>query len=181
MPNHSLIIGRTGTGKSTLAEIIIREATKIDRQSIILDPLLDTRWKKVGAVLVTADQGEFLHYAKTHTNLYLFVDEGGSSIGRYNPAMEFVTTTSRHLGHVAFIISHRLTQLPIVLRNNASKIYLFASTKSDKQIVAEEWDSETIMDTQAKLQPGEFIEVSAFTPPRRGKIDFVKKSLTWIR
>lgn len=182
MPKHSLIIGMTGTGKSTLGKLILKEARKRDRQGSVLDSNNDPEWKRLGC-FVTTDSAIYLNHIQTIKDNYLLIDEGGITVGRYGQAMNWVTSSSRHLGHVAFIASWSLTDLPTTLRKNCSDVYLFACASSNRQIVAEDWDCPEVMDLP-RFQPGEFVLISRFKPPRMGKIIFAKTldktRLVWL-
>lgn len=173
---HTGITGMTQSGKTTLAKIISGLARGSGVKTAVLDPLADPGWD---ASFTTRDPELFLAYAKREKSHLLFVDESGSAIGKYNPAMEWLTTTSRHLGHSSFIICHRLTQLSPNLRGQWNRLYLFACGPADARLVAEEWNEPELMNAP-KMKKLHFYEVNRFSPMRRGYVDPEKKRIFYL-
>ena len=161
------------SGKTTLFRMFVHKLQKEGRECAVLDPLNDTAWK---ADYQTDDADAFLKYAKQKKNLKLFIDESGTSIGKYNRPMQWVTTTSRHLGHDAFIVCHSLVQLDRTLRNQCNTCYLFRTAARDKQIVAEEWDRPELLTSQP-LEKGEFYKVPRFGDLEKFRILFDKQTI----
>ncbi len=165
---HTLILGMTEAGKSTLAKILVKGLKETGKVKIaVLDPVLDPDW---GADFITKNPEEFLEYAKKNQNHFLVIDEGGTSIGKYNAEMDWLTTTSRHWGHSSIIISHRWAQLSNTLRANVSKLFLFALSIKDTDLIADEWRQPVLR--EAMFLKGEFYVVSRFGPLQKGRIDF---------
>lgn len=170
---HSLIIGMTESGKTTLAKMLCRTLNNGGNKTAVLDPLFDDGWQ---CDFQTQNSDEFLRWAKSNRSAYLFVDEGSISIGRYNLPMQWLATMARHWGHSATFISQGLTQLPPAVRNNCSRLYLFTAADSVSKIAAEEFNKKELRDAEA-LGRGEFLIVPRYGDVRRAKIDFKKMTI----
>lgn len=167
---HNLIVGMTESGKSTLAKIFASEFRKRKITVAVLDPLHD-EWD---CDFQTADSDEFLAWCKKNKSAMLFIDEGSTAIGRYNPEMEWLATQSRHWGHSSFFICQRGPQLSPNVRDQASKLYLFACSRSDAENFANTWNEPELKNLE-KIDKGEFYIVSRFGEMKKGKVDFSKR------
>jgi hypothetical protein len=168
-----MIIGTTESGKTFLSKCLVAEFKKRGYPCAVLDPFCDPEWQ---ADFITANGEEFLAYVKRSRNHFLFVDESGTTIGRYNPEMEWLATTSRHLGHSSFFIGHRATQVSTVIRTNSHRAFVFATDLDSAKLLAVEWREPQLVKL-ANLGKGEFFMVTRFpdengTKIWRGAIDF---------
>lgn len=165
--SHNLIIGMTESGKTTLAKLVCSEAKKKGVKTAVLDPLHD-EWD---CDFQTSNQDEFLTYVRSNQKHMLFIDESGTSIGRYNPAMEWLATTSRHLGHSCWFIMQGSAQVMPIIRTNCSKCFLFATDARMTDIIASEFCEPELraMPTADKLH---FRLISRFNPLMEGRVDF---------
>ncbi len=170
---HSLIIGMTESGKTSLAKMIATDLKKRKKRVVVLDPLQD-EWD---CDMQFTDSVAFLKYCQENTDLFCFIDEGGQSIGRYNKEMEWLATRSRHWGHSCFFISQGCTQLPRIIRAQCSRMYVFAVGKSDTDLLAEECRKDDLRKIE-QFDKGEFFVVERFGPLKRGRIDFAKWKCT---
>jgi len=157
----------TESGKTTLAALYCQTLTDRGETCVVLDPMRDPRWQ---AEYVTDDQAEFLEIAQRYQRLFMFVDEGGEMIGRFNEPMQWLATRSRHLGHSGFFISQRPSQMAPIVRHQCGKAFLFPCGELDYATFAEEW-REPYLKSPPKLQQWEFFEVSKFRQLRRGRVD----------
>ena len=171
---HSLIIGMTESGKTTLAKMLCTKLRKAKKRCFVLDPLLDPEWD---AEFITKNSGEFINRVKRERNLYLFVDESSEAIGRYNTEMQWLATQSRHWGHSCFFITQGVTQIAPIIRSNTSRVYAFACGESSTKLLAEEYRKKELAELE-HIGKGEFYIVERFAPMRRGKINFQKRVLT---
>lgn len=166
---HYIIIGMTESGKTTLAKIVCRKTSE-KAKTAVLDPLRSQDW---GATFQTDDPDEFLKYLRENKSHVVFVDEGATTIGRFNEEMEWLATQSRHWGHSCFFISQRATQMATTIRHQCSKAYIFAVGSKDAEMFAEEWN-EPGLKNLPRIQKGEFYLVSRFGALQKGSIDFEK-------
>jgi energy-coupling factor transporter ATP-binding protein EcfA2 len=171
---HSLIIGMTESGKTTLAKILAAQLKKQGKKIAVLDPLNDPEWGNVD--FLTNDPDEFLDYCKSNKSHYCFIDEGSISIGRNNDDMQWFPTQSRHWGHSCFFLTQGLTQLSPIVRAQCSVVFCFAVGERDTDSLAEEWREKSLKKLN-KIGKGEFYIVSRFSPLRKGTIDFRKRKV----
>lgn len=171
--SHSLIIGMTESGKTTLGKLIAKRAKKRNVKVAILDPLRDPDFE---ADFQTSDENAFLAWIKRNKSAVLIIDEAGTSVGRYNTAMQWVVTTSRHLGHSSILICQGTSQLAPLVRGQCTVCYLFASTNSTIKTVAEDFNSPEIL-TSPRLKKGEFFVVSRYENIRKCHINFDKMTI----
>jgi len=164
---HNLIIGMTESGKSSLAKFVCSAMKAKQIKTAVLDPLHDT-WD---CDFQTSNPDEFLRFVKSNRSYQLFVDESGTSIGRYNPAMEWLATTSRHLGHACWFIMQGSSQVMPIVRTNCAKCFLFTTDSRMTEVISREFCEQQLMD----LPPCEklhFRIISRYLPMRTGRVDF---------
>jgi hypothetical protein len=171
---HSLILGMTESGKSTLAKIFAAGFKRRGVKVAVLDPLKYEDWE---ADFLTDDSDTFLAHAKRETKTVLFIDESSQAIGRYNVPMEWLVTQSRHWGHTAYVISQFWTQLPPVVRGQCAKVYLFACDKDSAEKVAAAFNEPALLQLE-KFRPGKFFVVSRFADLLVGQIDWKRRTVT---
>ncbi len=135
---HSLFVGMTEMGKTTLARNMGIAYRSRGFETIVLDPLLDPRWR---ASYITSDGDKFIAKCKVSQKCMLFVDEGSESVGRYNVPMQWVVTQSRHWGHSAHILCQGATQLAMIVRDQCTHLYLFAAGKRNGTLLAEDFNA----------------------------------------
>jgi hypothetical protein len=172
---HSIVIGRTKSGKSTLAKLLAEQWLGMGYRVGVLDPLGD-EWP---ATWATKSPDYFLYLAKRTKNTKLIVDESGVSVGLHNTAMEWCTTTSRHLGHACLFLAQRAVQLPLTLRENCENAFIFRTGPKDAKILADDLGEPSLLEN-SKIPQGEFKWLRPFTEMRRGRIDFQSQTLRWM-
>jgi len=164
---HSMILGMTESGKTTLAKRMAKAYRKKGWNCIVLDPLSDPEWeaaepqKDYGGCFQTRNQHEFLETVKASRSCMVFVDEAGEAVGQYDNEMHWLGTRGRHYGHSCHFISQRAQQIAKTVRDQCATMYLFASSLTDCKIHADEWNEPEIKDAN-KLDQGEFFIVRRF-------------------
>lgn len=134
---HNLILGMTLSGKSTLGKALARVYRRQGFGVLVLDPVHDDSWP---ADFKTADPQEFLRVFWKSRQCMAFIDEAGDAVGKYNDVMNQTATKGRHCGHTLHYLAQRATQLPPLLRDQCTGLYLFASGKATGKVLAEEWN-----------------------------------------
>lgn len=125
---HWLIVGGTQTGKTTLAKELAAQYRAAGIPVVVCDPFKGKDW---GANWITSDIDEFLAFAhnpRVCLKCALFVDEGGMTLGgknKWDSSYYWLTTTSRHHGHVAHIISTKGISVAPVLRESCANLAVF--------------------------------------------------------
>jgi hypothetical protein len=164
---HTLTIGQTESGKTLLNKSFCRDFDRKGIASIILDPLNDPDWQTPHRF---KSAPEFLELAKASRSCALFIDESGSSVGKYNPDMDWCTTQARHWGHKTYLICQRAQQVGVTLRNQCSQMFVFNVGMKDAKLIAEEWSRPEI-EGAADLPQFHFFWLRRFQPVQRMKIE----------
>lgn len=172
---HSLIIGITQSGKSTLAKLMAERWLRAGHSVGVLDPLGD-EWP---ASWATTDSDYFLWRAQRCQNHFFIVDESGVSVGLHNQTMSWLTTTGRHLGHACYFLAQRAVQLPLTLRENCVGLFAFTLGPKDARLLAESWNKPEL-EENSTIPAGEFKWCQRFADTRRGRIDFKTQTLRWV-
>jgi tRNA uridine 5-carbamoylmethylation protein Kti12 len=173
---HSLLVGMTQSGKTTLAKLIAWRLKEQGHPVAVLDPFEDESWK---ADFITSNSEEFLEKMQHLKDHFIFVDETAQSIGRYNEPMNWLATTARHLGHSSFFICHRFTQLDPVIRANAERSFVFATDRASAEMLAMEWNQPELIGLP-KFRKGQFAIVSRFRKMELCAIDFGTKKVEYL-
>lgn len=163
---HSLILGISESGKTTLARKLSAEYKRAGVGVIVLDPLRDPRWS---ADVLTTNADEFLATVWRSRSCMLFIDEAGEAIGRYDVAMQKVVTRGRHWGHSAHIITQRGAQLSPTVRDQCRHLFLFCTSRQDGELLAREWNEPQLAEC-SKLKQGEYFHASRFGGIRRASV-----------
>lgn len=130
---HAGIFGQTQSGKTYLAQAMARGYRKRGIPVLVLDPFLDPAWH---CDLLTRSMDELLAAAHASQGCAIFIDEAGQCIG-LNPSkeIEWLTTGSRHRGHVVRICGQRGVMVNKTMRDQLGELYLFNVNYKD----ADEW------------------------------------------
>lgn len=166
---HSLILGTTKSGKSTLARRLVARYRVNGTHSMVLDPLEDPAWRSAGAKILTGDGEKFLALMFKTRSCALFVDESGEAIGRYSGEMKKLATRSRHYGHNAHFISQRGVDIDKTIRDQCDDLYLFRVSKKDAEVLADEYCYDELLGA-SQLNQGEFIKCGRFLKPQKIKL-----------
>lgn len=143
------------SGKTTFAKKKATSLKKQGRNIIVLDPFLDPEWN---ATFITNDTDKFLQAVWSNRGCAIFVDEAGSSIGKYNSVMDELATRGRHWGHKCFFITQRVKQLSSTLRAQCSELVIFKQSMIDTKDLSAEF-VEPMINEAENLNDGEFIYV----------------------
>lgn len=165
---HDLTLGLSTTGKTTLQQQVCQRLLARGRACAVLDPLDAGGWGDV--TFKTTDRDAFLRWAQRNKCADLFVDESGISVDRYDPRFDWLTTTSRHLGHRAHFIAHRLTALSPTTRVQCQNLFLFRCNVNDARALADEYGHAELI-RAAQLPRFEFFNVAPCEQLQKGKIE----------
>ena len=166
---HSLIIGMTESGKTTLARYISAIYKKKKIKVMVLDPLQDPYWDTPH---IYSDAEKFLEDAFAARNCALFIDESGEMIGRYSGVMGKLATRSRHYGHNSHFIVQRTAQLDKTVRDQCSEIFMFRVSLKDGQTLSDDYAVSELKESHT-LKKGEFIQLTRFGSPKRRQIIWI--------
>jgi len=163
---HVLILGMTESGKTTLAKQLCKEYKQRGIKTIVLDPLHDPGWE---ADYQTHDPEEFLKVLWASKQCAVFIDESGSTVGRFDEAMIKTATMGRHWGHKMHYISQRGQQISCTVRGQCSKLFLFCSSLDDCKIHSNEWNKPELKNGYL-LEQGHFYVCTRFKEFQKCKL-----------
>lgn len=164
---HSLIIGTTESGKTTLAKSLARQYRAKGIKIIVLDPLRDPEWP---ADYMARTLEDFLRVAKASRRCALFVDESGRALGKYNVEAEWTTTMARHWGHASHIIAQRAEQVAPTVRGQCGQAFIFRVSSDDAKSMANEYADATLRGA-CSLAQFHFYHATRFGAPVVRRID----------
>ena len=165
---HVLIVGLTGSGKTTLALALSSRISRAGFQVLVLDPIGDRRWLQ-HTPHVFRDPRVFLAVAEDSRRCLLVVDESGEMIGHYDEEMKRCATRYRHLGHRSVFICPRAAEVSPSVRAQCTSLFAFRGSTDDARVLARQFGAPELEQMQT-LERGEFIEWHAFGPCRRGRV-----------
>lgn len=157
---HSLILGMTMSGKTTLAKKLAADYRAKGIENIILDPLRDPQWPS-NYIFTNSDQ--FTALAEESTHCALFIDESGESIGRNGGELNKIATRYRHFGHRAHFIAQRAQQLDKIVRDQCEFLWCFRVSRSDAKLLAEEYGHDELANAYL-LNKGECYFAQRYKP-----------------
>lgn len=155
---HSLILGMTESGKTTLAKQLAAYYKSQGIGVLVLDPLADPQWQ---ADYRTSDVSEFLDMFWKSRRCAVFIDEAGEAVGQFDKVMHKTATKGRHWGHSCHYISQRGTMIARTVRDQCSHLFLFTTALEDSKIHAAEWNSAELRDA-TKLPQGSYYHTTRF-------------------
>lgn len=140
---RQLIIGSSESGKSTLAKAFARELTKAKQTVIVMDYNNDPDWV---CSYRTDDIDDFTSKVKGNRSCHLFIDEGGAVFREgHDTSNLWLATRIRHWGHNVTFISQMYTQIPMGIRTNCTRLYMFSSGLKHSMVMADEWNCRELM------------------------------------
>lgn len=186
---HSLVLGMTESGKTTLAKRLSRAYYQNGWGVLILDPMGDPGWYPYDThelpfdqqVVIrtqvenekrfyqTADPDDFLKMFWASRKCMAFIDESGDMVGQYDKAMQQTATKGRHWGHSVHFLSQRGAQLARTVRDQCSHLFLFTTAKKDATLHADEWNQPELVNASL-LPQGEYFHVTRFGKLQRGNL-----------
>lgn len=170
---HTLTLGQTMSGKTYLNRMIAQKLAAAGHSVVVLDPMADNWPGKV-----FTDPLQFNAYCKTRTDLSIFIDESGDTLGdaKTAKALSWLATRGRHHGDQVYFIGQRLVQVPPTMRTQTGHLYLFNSGRKDAAELADEWNADELAQA-GQLAAGEFYSLTRLKDLGKYKIDFANKDI----
>jgi energy-coupling factor transporter ATP-binding protein EcfA2 len=163
---HSLILGQTESGKTTLAKRLSKILHESGEPVIVLDPLNDPGWF---AGYKTSDPEQFLQAFWKSRGCHAFIDEAGDMVGRFDDTMRKTATRGRHWGHSCYYLSQRGAMVDTTVRAQCRHLFLFTSSIDDCKILAKEFNKPELLQA-VDLPQGHYFHAARFQPLQRGKL-----------
>jgi len=153
---HSLIVGMTESGKTTLAKNLASNLV-LKKQPVMVLDILGSAW---GVNYQTNKIEDFMAKVSEVKNCYIFIDEAGE-VGALNKEFMWLATRSRHYGHSVFFITQRSLQLKPIIRAQCQQLFLFCSAKRDCHMLYEDFNHLDLLNGSI-LRQGEFFHAKRF-------------------
>lgn len=172
---HSIIVGTTGSGKTTLARRFV--AANRGEAAIVLDPYQDAGWQRAE---IFDDTERFLERVRTTTNRLIIVDESGTQIDRYDPEHSWLAVGSRHNGHNVVFLTQRAMMVSPNIRSNCELGFMFLTTPKDAELLAEDF----VQPAAAGYQPlprYHFVTLDRFNPPELYRVEIDPLAVKKVR
>jgi len=164
--DHHIFIGQTKAGKTTAATRLAHWYDAHGVKSLVLDRMMDERWPSSAHIVRDAD--EFLAIAQNPDKCLqcaLFIDDAGGSVNKHLDCFNWVTTESRHFGHVAHLCTQRAVQIAPTVRSQCGVLYVFNVNQKDAKSYAEDFNCAEILKAPS-LPKGHCLRVERFKPVR---------------
>lgn len=163
---HSLILGQTESGKSTLAKKLAAILKSKGEPVLVLDPLNDPEW---AADFKTTNPDQFLQVFWKSRECHVFIDEAGDMVGRFDETMRETATSGRHWGHSCYFISQRGAMVSTTVRAQCRHVFLFASSFDDCKILAKEFNAPELVKA-VDFPAGRYFHKARFEPLKMGEL-----------
>lgn len=161
MSGHVLTIGQTMSGKTLCNQKLAQWYKSHEIGVIVLDRMKDPAWN---ADYMTGDVDDFMSFVRDPDKCVqcaLFVDDGGGTLNKFQMDFDWLTTESRHHGHVCHIITQRAQQINLNIRSQCTVFNCFNINPKDCKILAEDFNCPEILEAH-KLPKGHFYRVERF-------------------
>lgn len=155
---HSLILGMTESGKTTLAKKLAASYQARGIKVLVLDPMGDPEWN---ADFQTSSVNTFLDVFWSSRRCAAFIDEAGEAVGQFDKVMHKTATKGRHWGHSVHYLSQRGAQIARTVRDQCGNLFLFTTALEDSKIHANEWNKPELRNANA-LEQGHYYHATRF-------------------
>lgn len=158
--SHSLIIGVTESGKTTLARSLARNLAKRKQNVIVYDPVRTPTaggdWPK--SAVIFDDEREFWKYLNRDDvgHSHIFVDEAGDLFNMAKPENFWLLTRGRHYGFFVYCMCQRPKMIAPSVRFQCATCYMFRLAHSDASEISKDFGHEWPIDN-APLDTGDFL------------------------
>jgi SpoVK/Ycf46/Vps4 family AAA+-type ATPase len=138
---HSIIVGITGTGKTTLAFKIAERYRARKIPVLVYDPFKRLEWQ---ADFITDKPEEIVEVVFKNKSCAVFIDEAGEFLDRYSKEDTKLATMSRQLGHNVHFIAQRAQMLSPNVRHQCTNLFMFRQVASDCDLLSKDFANEQL-------------------------------------
>jgi len=155
MSQRVLIVGVSESGKSALADSFIK---KSPFPVYIRDPV-GAHWSKCnGRFNTSAGLRLLMDKQKVKTPCVALIDEGADFFTTGQKENHWIMTRGRHGAILPIVICHYVKAMAPIVRDQASDLFVFESSKDAGEILADSYNMPALKDAH-KLHQGEFYHV----------------------
>lgn len=156
---HTMIIGVTACGKTTLAK---RMSGMFQAQEIpvgVLDPISDPGWN---TPYLYSSPADFMALFNNSTGMALFVDEAAEVAGQYDDELLITATRGRHRGHKMHYLTQRYGTINATIRAQCTTLIIFRVTEHEAKAMIKQVGYSEAISKAPRLNRGEFIKITPF-------------------
>lgn len=139
---HRLIVGKTMSGKTTLAQILAKKHYDAGDSVFVLDSQGSPDWF-CDQQFNRGEFDAFVHYlldSGNHQGGAAFIDEAGLNEQDLRATQNNrLIIDARHRGLALYFMVHGIKQLPPIIRRNTTTIYAFQLSPDDAAEAARTW------------------------------------------
>ena len=178
---HSIFVGITETGKTTLARYQARKFRKLGHTVVVHDPV---QTQTVGGgwgdgSIIYDDFDSMLDALDNfkHGKAHVFIDEAGDYFGVGDRDRQWILTRGRHMGYNVNLIAQRPKMIAPNVRNQATFGYIFRISPDDLDDIGQDFGHSGLGKTL--IDQGEFLVLTTYTPKiERGTLNGLGMPLT---
>lgn len=178
---HRLVLGTTGSGKSTYCKWTCEALSRSGEKTIVYNPYRQPGWTEI-CTEEYSDLDSTLSACMKNERKHLFLEEAGTL--ERDPRWDVFTTYLRNTETHTFVVAQQLTMLRPNLRKQCEEIILFRCALSDGRDLADEY-REPALNYIGKFQPLQFFVISHTRGIETSALDFKTKSWPalkpWVR
>ncbi len=156
---HSLIIGVTNSGKSTLAKKISQIFFSKGINVFIFDPYASSNWSSQSRDFKFSKPDNFIGKINQLKRGVLIIDEAPLLFDDYKNEMNGLMMRGRQQGLKIFLLAQRYKNLPPNSRGNANLVYAFSQSPEDTKLIKLDYPK---CPDLASFQQGEYVALTTF-------------------
>lgn len=170
---HTLIVGVTQSGKTTLAHKIARDLAAQGQNIIVYDPVgtLTAAGTWPDSAVKFDDLDDFMEYMSLDAvvHAHVFIDEAGDLFGIGQKENFWLLTRGRHFGLIIYLIAQRPKMLAPSARTQCGRLYLFRVALEDAEEVGRDFGFSGLKNEM--LDTGDFLIIdSGHTSKKRANV-----------
>lgn len=156
---HSLYVGVTQSGKTTLARTVARELAKKGHKIVVYDPLgTETAgggWPEGAKIFGDVSEFMDLMHDPAFGNAHVFVDEAHHVFAHDLKQNLWLLTQGRHYGMYFHLMTQRPTKVHPDARSNCGRCYMFRLAFDDARMIGNDYGHSDLH--RISLDTGDFL------------------------
>lgn len=160
---HSLYVGVTQSGKTTLARFVARGLRKKGARVVVYDPLgtetLGGAWGEGAEIYCDLEPFLDLLHSPEFGNAHVFIDEAHHVLGHEMKENFWLLTQGRHYGMTLHLMTQRPKKVHPDVRSNCGLCFMFRLANSDASEIGADYGFSDIH--RISLDKGDFLMLNS--------------------